>query len=387
MIQAQGNGAMASISAKSRVSALALKLATLLVTALLCACAGPKIREAGDIPQFVGQAVPEFEMENLRHVSPEMQAFLDRHIPPGTPKQQRAWKLAVALTDPYILGFKYDSSLTLPPDETFRQRRGNCLSFSLMLVAMARQAKVAAQFQEVILKPEYNSINDTFVNSRHINVLLGRGNYSYLLDVSGRLLDEQLRTRKIDAPEAAAQYYNNLGVDALLENDLPAAWARFNQALTMDSSLAYLWSNLGVVLNRNGQVADAERVYRTALEVNSREAIAAANLYVIYEQEGRYSEAAQLQSQVERHRKRNPYYLAQLAGEALDRQAYDEAIDLLKRSIKIDDQEYRFHGELARAQYLAGDYDKALSSLDTARSLAPPEAIAELESIQPRNVP
>ncbi|NIQ94756.1 MAG: hypothetical protein GWN87_11495, partial [Desulfuromonadales bacterium] len=47
-----------------------------------------------------------------------------------------------------------------------------------------------------------------------------------------------------------AQYYNNLGVEALLASDLPVAWARFRQALRTDSDLAYLWSNLGVVYNR-----------------------------------------------------------------------------------------------------------------------------------------
>lgn len=378
---------MASNSTKTRVSALDLKLTALLVTTLLCACTTPAKRDAGDIPQFRGGEIPALEMEDLSSVSDEMQAFLDLYIPPNIPQRQRAWKLAVAMTDPYVLGFNYDPSLTLTPAETFRQRTGNCLSFSLLLVAMAREAGVAAQFQEVILRPEYSSINDTFINSRHINVLLGRGHDSYVIDVSGQLLDDQAKTRKIGKREAAAQYYNNLGVDALLENDLPLAWARFNQALKTDAELSYLWSNLGVVLNRNGQVADAERIYETALAVDRREAIAANNLYVIYEQEGRHSEAARLQTRVERHRKQNPYYLAKLADEALDRAQYDEAIDLLERSIRINGTEYRFHGELARAQYLAGDYEKALSSLDTARSLAPPEAIAELESIQPRNVP
>ncbi|NIQ94757.1 MAG: tetratricopeptide repeat protein, partial [Desulfuromonadales bacterium] len=77
----------------------------------------------------------------------------------------------------------------------------------------------------------------------------------------------------------------------------------------------------------------------------------------------------------------NPYYLALLADEALRSEHYDDAIALLRRSIKINSEEYRFHSALAQAQYLAGDHEKALSSLDTARALAPPAAAAELESL------
>ena len=40
------------------------------------------------------------------------------------------------------------------------------------------------------------------------------------------------------------------------------------------------------------------------------------------------------------------------------------AIELLRRSIRINEEEYRFHGALAQAQYLAGNREEALNSLD-----------------------
>lgn len=372
---------------RCRVPALANYLAAMLATGLLCACSSAPKHTSQDFPPLSGHASPVFPEDDLAEVSADMRDFLEAHLPAGLNAQQRTWTLGYIMTDPYILSFRYNPAMTLSPAETFSRRTGNCLSYSLMLVAMARHAGVPARFQEVVMEPEYDSVNDTFVNSRHINVVLGQGHETYIIDVSGRVPEDAVRTRRLSDREAYAQYYNNLGVEALLENELPVAWARFRQALETESGLAYLWSNLGVVYNRNGQVYAAELAYRTALEVDRRESIAVNNLYVIYLQEGRTDEASRLEERVERHRKRNPYYLAKLATEALASRQYDEAIDLLRRSISINNEEYRFHGALAQAQFLAGKREEALSSLDLARSLAPPGAAAELESLPLRGLP
>ena len=378
---------MALIAMHIRAHALTPRLAALLATGLMCACAVAPVHAPPDLPPLGSHNVPDIEIAELSAVSEEMQDFLANYVPRSMNIGKRAWTLAYLGADPHILGFRYNPSLTLTPAETFRQRTGNCLSFSLMLVAMARHVGVPARFEEAVLEPEYRTVNDTFINSRHITVLLGHGPHTYLVDVSGEVFGDDVRTRRIHDRDAAAQYYNNLGVDALLENDLPLAWAHFRQALETDPRQAFLWSNLGVVYNRSGQVNDAEWAYQTALSVDRRESIAANNLYVIYQQQGRPDEAARLEDRVRRHRMRNPYYLALLATEALQSEQYDDAIQLLRRSIKINGAEYRFHGALAQAHYLAGEHEEALSSLDMARSLAPPAAAAELESLPLRTLP
>lgn len=364
-----------------RATALITALALVLATGFIGACSTTSSHISSELRTLSGQEIPSLPVDDLREVTEEMKAFLDQHLPPTMSRKKRTWMLALVSADPYILQFRYDPLKTLPPADTFSGRSGNCLSFSLMLVAMAQHAGVPARLQEVSLQPEYRNVNDTFVNSRHINVRLGEGNETFIVDVSGKDIDRSVRTRSITRREAEAQYYNNLGVDALLSNDLPTAWARFQQALATDSSLAYLWSNLGVVYNRNGQVEDAEWAYQTALSADSGETIAMNNLFVIYQQEERWLEAARLEQRVTRHRERNPYYLAMLADQALRSRQYDDAIALLKKSIRINGEEYRFHGALAQAHYLAGDHERAISSLDTARSLAPPAAAADLETL------
>ena len=50
----------------------------------------------------------------------------------------------------------YDE-ITRTASETFRARRGNCLSFSNMFVAMARDVGLDVQFQEVEIPPDWTS--------------------------------------------------------------------------------------------------------------------------------------------------------------------------------------------------------------------------------------
>lgn len=348
---------------------------------VLCACSTVQTRDLGLIPPLKGHPARELPADDLTEISPEMAAFVEQHAPQSLITGRRAFNLAVATVDKNIMGFNYDASLTLPPAETFRRRTGNCMSFALMLVAMARHAGVDAHFEEVRVDPIWRTNEETYINIKHINVIVGRNEDQYIVDVSGDVLGNQITSRRLTDQEAAAQYYNNLGIDALLDNDLPSALARLKQALEIDPNQAFLWSNLGVIYSRAGQLEDAEWAYLAALEMNSTETVAASNLHLIYERQGRYKEAEALARKVERHRRRNPYYLARLANEALDRQEYQDAIRLLRKSIRMKEEEYRFYGAMAQAQYLAGNHEEAMDNLDIARSLAPPAALAELESL------
>ena len=74
--------------------------------------------------------------------------------------------------DPILLDFDYEPSLTLTAADTFNHRTGNCLSFTAMFIAMAREAGLKAWFQEVKLPPEWSSVNDTFLVSMHVNAVV-----------------------------------------------------------------------------------------------------------------------------------------------------------------------------------------------------------------------
>jgi len=347
---------------------------------LLSACSTSILRQP-EVPPLNGHEVPAVADVDWLRMTPEMEAFVQQYALAERGHRSRAWALAYAALDPYLLDFNYDPQITLTAEEAFRQRRGNCLSFSALFVAMARDAGMEARFQEVIIPPKWSAVNDTVLVSKHVNAVVTDRGRSYTLDVSRRKTSPNEVIRPLSDREAKAQYYNNLGADALVRENLRLAYANFVTALQIQPGLAYIWSNLGVVLRRNGQTADAIFAYRTALQYDANHAVALNNLHTIYTEEGDVEAAAELARRVERNRRRNPYYLLYLAEVANEEQRWSDAIELLDKAIRIDANEYRFHYALAQAQYHAGLLEVARASLNRARALAPdalPEPLVPL---------
>jgi tetratricopeptide (TPR) repeat protein len=345
-------------------------LALLSIALLLGGCATTGNIDAPPIPPLQGRTPIVIPDVDLLAVSPEMLDFTDRFARAGQDDEGKAWMLAYAALDPYLLDFEYDPLVTLPADEAFRARRGNCLTFSGLFVAMAREAGLRAWYQEVQVPPKWSAVNETLLVSKHVNAVVSEHGMRYVIDVSRREPQGFERTRRLSDREAKAQFYNNLGVDALVENDLAVAHAYFSKSLETHPDLAYVWSNLGVVFRRNEQNADAILAYRTALKAEPDQTVALNNLHDLYSETGNLAAAAEIAERVERNRRKNPYYLHHLAEVASEEQRWKDAIDLLNRAIRIEEKEYRFHYSLAHAQYHAGEVETARLSLERARELA-----------------
>jgi len=300
-----------------------------------------------------------------------MEAFTAQHTGAGDTRDQRAGTLIWALTNEFMYPFTYDPGLTLNSVETFERHAGNCLAFSSMLVAMARRAGLEAWYQEVEIPPQWQSVNRTLLVSMHINVVLEGNRDQWVVDISGKDSSKGRKVKRISDAEAKAQYYNNLGADALTKDNLALAYAYFSKAIGTGPELAYLWSNLAVVYTRNDQAGDARKAYITALDIDGDNPVAANNLYMMYEREGNHGAAQKLLARVERHRRKNPYYLFHLSTLAYEEGRYVESREMLEKAIVLKDQEYRFHYELARLLAEEGNRDAAQASLDRALQLAP----------------
>jgi len=346
-------------------------LATLPLLLVISSCASIHSIIEPPVPPLSGQPVRLLEDADVLRLSDEMKRFVDDTLAGHSTDDDRAWALAWAMLDPNFMDFSYEPRATLTAEEAFRQRRGNCLTFSNMFVAMARYAGIDTWYREVETDPEWSSVDETLLVSRYVNAAaVFRGN-EYVIDVSGRPVRPTERHRRLHDDEAEAQYYNNLGANALLAGDLPLAHAWFRKAIETRPGQAYAWSNLGVVLKRNGQLDEAIDAYRTALTLDSRNSVAMNNLYAMYEELGEMDKAAEMQERVERNRRRNPYYLHHLAQVAFAEQDWDEAIRQTRRAIRLQKQEYRFHYTLAQLYYRNGELARAETSLNRAVGLAP----------------
>jgi len=351
---------------------------------LLGACASRPVHLDAP-PELQGHIVPELTEPNFTQISPAMLDFLDEYVEQSRGKEEAAWSLVWAATDQNLRRFDYRPDLTLPPTEAFDRKAGNCLSFSSMFMLMARHLGLNAWYQEVEVPQQWSHTNDTLLVSMHVNVVLesARGGGSWVIDVSGMDNSRSRMQRRITDSVVLAQYYNNLGAEALTDGDLATAYAWFTKAIETEPELHYLWSNLGVVYNRNEQVDDATRAYLTALDLDSSSTMAANNLYLIYEKTGNRVAAAELQKQVDKNRRKNPYYLSYLSEVALEEGRLDESLKLAERAIKLQQNEYRFHYQLARARAREGKSAEAEASLQRAMELAPADLAASMAQLDP----
>jgi Flp pilus assembly protein TadD len=318
------------------------------------------------------EPIPESQVLAL---SPEMHAFLDAHVghrgnDPATLRQ-----LIYSMVESQKFKLGYDD-ITRTASETFHDRHGNCLSFSLLFFAMARAAGLSVHFQEVSVPPDWTLDKDTYVLNQHVNVFVD-------LNLAGtRVVDfnigdfrSSFEMRKISDLRALAHYYNNVGVAYMQEGDAATALAYFRRALgDNDREFSPSWTNLGTLYLRQGHPAHAEAAYLKALEADDTDLVAMSNLARLYDKEGDRERAAEYEKKVASHRFLNPYYRYQLAQQAYEAGDYSAAIGHLKYAVRKRPKEDRFCFLLGMSYMKSGDEKAGKRWLEKAQELAATDA-------------
>jgi Flp pilus assembly protein TadD len=353
-------------------------LLAMVVVALVSAACSVTPRQILSPPALAHDgAVPAVPDVDLLALTPQMQAFLDRYILPYEYPDTRLDLLTLAVGPSGLLGYRYENEHSLPAGEAFAARAGNCLSFANMLVALARAAGLQAEYQEVLVQRDWSSHENMVLLAKHINVVITGRHVSYVVDITRQKLESDTDRRRLSDHEAVALYHNNLGVEALLQHELPSAHAHFVKAIETAPGMASPWVNLGVVLSRNGQFDDAAYAHRAALQLDPDETAALSNLYDVHLARGDAASAMLVEQKVERYRRQNPYYLLKLSDEALSETRYQDSLALLENAISKKRNDHRLHFALARTQYLTGQRAAAEDSYRRARELAPQTALAQ----------
>jgi Tfp pilus assembly protein PilF len=321
-------------------------------------------------PLAVDRGAEDFSQVDLLALSPEMIAFLDENVNRnGSPPEKLAQLvLAVIGEDRFLLDY---DDLTRTAQDTFRDRRGNCVSFTNMFVAMARELGLKASYQEVTIAPDWSMTGQTYLLSQHVNVLVSpKGVKSRIVDFnfySNNLINE---SEVISDQKARAHFFNNIGVEHMLADDTSLAYANFSESLKNDHNFSPAWVNLGILHRREGYPDYAETAYLEALEHDRNNLMAMSNLANLYEQEGRPDLAEFYLGKVQSHRMNNPYYRYQLANSAFVDGDYKTAIDNLEFAIRKRKDEDRFYYLLSLSYLMSGDREAAQRWMQKAEETA-----------------
>jgi Flp pilus assembly protein TadD len=308
-------------------------------------------------------------------LSAEMQSFLNENVHLRATLGVRMNELIDAIINKHF-GLEFDGK-TRTASETFRLRRGNCLSFSNMFVAMARAVNLEASFQEVRIPPDWTLQNDVFVLNRHVNVHVDLGPLDdHVVDFNIDDFKSSYDMSKIPDSRARAHYFNNMGVESMQAGDTEAALGYFRRAIAEnDRQFSPAWTNLGTLYSRNGLPEYAEAAYLLALKVDEGDLVAMSNLAGFYEQLGDAERAAVYRKKVMDHRMENPYYRYQRAREAYEDGNYDTAISHLKYAIRKKNNEDAFYFLLGMCYLKKGNEPAARRWLTRAEEVASTDAL------------
>ncbi|WP_066966895.1 tetratricopeptide repeat protein [Microbulbifer sp. Q7] len=332
----------------------------------LAGCAGAPPQTSAPIDSawlLSGQALlgeplnaAELPEDDILGLAPEMRTYLTSIAPHASP-QQRLQALIRGFQDQEFT-VHYQADRTLSASETYRQQEGNCMAFTVMMVAMARELGADAYFNQVEVPPVWgHEESQTFVVYRHINMVSESHRGRRVVDFNLEAYDPIYDQRKISDTEAFAQYYSNRGLELMQQEKMPEAFRYLRKALELKPGNADLWANLGALYSRNQRFTAAEQSYLQALQLKSSHTIAMSNLERLYRTQQQVELADFYAKKARFHRERNPYYLYYQARNAYEHGDYKSAQKQLKRALWQYEDDHRFHFLMGLASYRLGEMD------------------------------
>lgn len=336
---------------------------------------------------LLGREVTESELPNdhLGDLTPAMVAFAEAIKQEASSPFDRAELLHRRLLGPSVAGGKniqYNAYLTEAPAQTFDHGRANCLSYTLLYVALAKSIGLAAYVNEVDIPPSWDSRGkDSVFYLRHVNAkvkLPSRPFSSGLAD--DVVIDLEMSRYRPTFPQRAlaqdvveAQYYSNRAAEILAEGPATKGFLYLRKALSANDQQAYIWNNLANLYRANNFLAEAEIAYLYGLSLNKRDLTIMHNLAGLYVRMGEHNRANYFRNKAQKYRAMNPYHKFTLAQELLDKGEPQAALPHIRRALRDVDNDPRFYA-LASAIY------QALNNTDEAAAMLMKSQRLEAES-------
>ena len=313
---------------------------------------------------ILGREVTEAELPNVDvfALTPEMEAFAKGAVRRGDSYFEKVKALHVALltsVEAGGYGIAYSAYVTEPPIITFQQRRANCLSFTLLYVALARSVGLNAKVNEVEIPPTWDMRNrKDVVFLRHVNVKVPLPGDSInamqrddvVIDLEMSRYRANYRQHEISDTLASAQFYSNRAMEYLDAGNFNDAFLNLRKSINLNNQQSYVWSNLGALYGRKKLLREAGLAYLHALELNPDDLTVMNNLSYYYNQIGNKEKALKFARLAQRYRESNPFYKYNLALSAFEQKEYEQALQLVLQAIAREKDDVRFY-ELAATLY------------------------------------
>ncbi len=323
------------------------------------------LSQAGNLPTLP-DVNPFALTQSMRH-------YLDKNIDHAEDGVQQLRTLVHLVFQENALHFTYQP-VTRTAIETFENHGGNCVSFTFLLIGMARYLGLDARLREVDIAPLWSEVGDITAISGHDDVVVFIGGQEYLVDLFPEVHRIQLAGRIVSDARAVAHYWNNRGVEQLNGGHTRESLACFQKALQSDPTTAFVWANLGVAETVMGDYEEAVRDHLKALQLDKKELVAMSDLASLFRSIGRYRDAERYEAKVRKFNQGNPYYHFNLGLQAYQSGDYAQSIEQLRAALKLKPTEHNFYLAMARDYFRLGDLGNAVKSLKLALKNAPDDS-------------
>lgn len=313
---------------------------------------------------ILGRTVVPSELPNLDlfSITPEMASFASQAVKRANTTFEKVKALHYALLLPVEEGGRgvvYNAYSTQVPTVSFQERSVNCLSFSLLYVALAHHLKLDAKINEVQTPPVWNLRDKgSLFLMRHVNVKVPLRDEKWVsANSDDAVIDLEMGRYKstysqhyISDAVVAAQFYSNRGMEIAAEGRQEEAFLYLRKALQEDDQQSHIWNNFASFYIQQNLLHEAEIIYLHGLELQPDDLSIMTNLAGLYHKMGNTDKANRYSKLAQRHRDANPYYQYTLALSAFDSDDFGNALLYIKRAIDREKNEPRFY-QLASTVY------------------------------------
>jgi tetratricopeptide (TPR) repeat protein len=303
-------------------------------------------------------------------MTPEMEAWLEETVPLGTPLEARTSELLYGLLSQRGLKLEYASGFTGTVGEVFSTRQANCLGFTHLFVAMARQLGQPVYFLKIDDIYSYTQEGDLVISSGHVTAGSGFGDSHKILEFTELDVDYRL-VRPIPDLTAIALYYSNRAGELLRAGRGGEAVRYADIAVKLEPDLLDGWINLGVIRRRLGDLPGAEAAYRRALEADPQAPVTYQNLAALYSHQGDYEAARDVLALADQRDNKNPFTYLDLGDFSLRQGDLEAAERFYRRALRLDPRLVEAHAAMGLYAVEAGEIDLARRSLKKARRIDP----------------
>ncbi|MES2950340.1 MAG: tetratricopeptide repeat protein [Pseudomonadota bacterium] len=297
----------------------------------------------------------------------------------GRTTEARLNRLITRLYGPNGIRLAYSAGHTTGASETWHNKRGDCLSLTVLAYAAARFLGINAQMQEVRTPALVDRRDGVDFISGHVNVIVRHaadvtvngqsfGTGSFIID-----FEPQAGSRRpgegLTEDAILARYYNNRASEYLVQKDDRRAYAYYRAAIEAAPDYAAPFGNLAQVYARHGLLADAEQLLRHAIALGGPSYAPLRSMHHLLSAQGRDAEAQHYADLLAKRQDEDPYHWMGVGMAALRDGRYRAAIDALERATALTTGFEELHYYLGVAYWRNGQPDAANKQLAAIRAI------------------